>query len=124
MTDDIYAYARGFLFLLIFSNIAVWLYVAFTKLTQIENHLANCKLVNNNRRIWGGEPIGRVHRLAQINGMLSFPKIIVKNGEADLEEIMGLPVSLRRWVKIPFGTGVALLFAMIILYVYGKYFLG
>nr|WP_297459151.1 hypothetical protein [uncultured Halomonas sp.] len=102
-------------------QIALWLYVAYAKLEDIENHLANCKIVKNNRYIWGGGPIGRAHRLAQINGMLCFPNIIVKNSEADLEEIMRLPVSLRRWVKIPFGTGAVLFIAMIVLWAYGKY---
>lgn len=102
-------------------QIALWLYVAYAKLEKIEGHLRNCKLVENNRYIWGGGPLGRMYRLMQISGMLFFPRIIEKNGEADLKEIRRLPISLRRWVVIPAGTGIAIVAAMIILWGYGEY---
>ncbi|SHF24980.1 hypothetical protein SAMN02745148_02175 [Modicisalibacter ilicicola DSM 19980] len=108
MAGTLYVYLLGGMFALIFSNIAVWLYVAFFKLSQVEKHLSNCQLVENNRRIWGGGPFGRMYRLMQISSMLLFPKPIVKNGEADLEDIQNLPISLRRWVRIPFNVGLAL----------------
>lgn len=107
----------------IYLNLMAWLYVAYTKLEKIENHLKNCKLVNNNRYIWGGGPIGRVYRLAQINGMLRFPRIIVKNGEADLEEIRNLPTPLRRWVKIPFMTGLVFFASLFILVAWDEFVL-
>lgn len=102
-------------------QITLWLYVAYAKLSNIESHLKSCKLVENNRYIWGGGPLGRMYRLMQISGMLFFPKIIARNGEADLEEIRELPISLRRWATIPASTGTALFCAMIILWAYGKY---
>lgn len=121
MTETAYAYTWGFLFILIYLNLSVWIYVAFAKLEKIESHLENCELVENNRHIWGGGPLGRIYRLMQIGGMLFSPKIIEKNGEADLEEIRALPVSLRRWTLIPIGTGTVLFAAMIILWGYGEY---
>nr|WP_297459249.1 hypothetical protein [uncultured Halomonas sp.] len=121
MTETVYAYTWGFLFILIYLNLSVCLYVAFAKLAKIESHLENCKLVENNRYIWGGGPIGRMYRLMQIGGMLFFPKIIRKNGEADLEEIRRLPIPLRRWVTFPAGTLIALSAAMIALWGYGEY---
>ena len=57
MTETLYVYLLGGMFALIFSNIAVWLYVAFFKLSQVEKHLSNCQLVENNRRIWGGRAL-------------------------------------------------------------------
>nr|WP_297460126.1 hypothetical protein [uncultured Halomonas sp.] len=108
---------------LIWLQIILWTYISYSKLEKIENYLENCKLVENNRRIWGGGPLGRMYRLAQISGMLFFPKIIAKNGEADLEEIRNLPISLRRWAIIPACTGATLFAAMIALYIYGKYWL-
>lgn len=121
MTDFDFRWFYVIILVAIWLQIMLWIYVAYTKLEDIENHLANCDLVQFNRRIWGGGPLGRMYRLMQISGMLFSPNSVVKNGEADLKEIMELPVSLRRWVKIPFGTGAALLVAMVILWAYGKY---
>ncbi|SHE70690.1 hypothetical protein SAMN02745148_00916 [Modicisalibacter ilicicola DSM 19980] len=120
MSLDLYAYIWGALFVLIFSNIAVCLYVAFFKLSLIESHLANCKLVENNRDIWRGGLFGRMYRLGQISGMIFFPSPIVKNGEADLEEIQRLPAELKRWVKIPYATMALLSIAMLVLWAWGK----
>lgn len=121
VTEEIGALLGGMLIFLTLINLVILLYVAFAKLTKIESHLESCKLVENNRYIWGGGPIGRMYRLMQIGGMFFFPKIIEKNGEADLEAIRKLPISLRRWITIPAGTLIALFSAIIILWGYGKY---
>ena len=62
-----------------------------------------------------------MYRLMQISSMLLFPKPIVKNGEADLEDIQNLPISLRRWVRIPFNIGLALSIFMFVLWAWGKH---
>lgn len=121
MTETTYTYLIGITFIFIFTDMAVCTYVAFYKLDKVESHFKNCKLVENNQRIWGGGFFGRSYRLSQIGGMLIYPKIIVKNGEANFEEIQKLPASLRRWVVFPLSAGVMLFFVLAIIWIYGKY---
>lgn len=107
----------------IYLNLMVWLYIAYTKLEVIENHLNNCDLVKFNRRIWGGGPLGRMYRLMQISGILVYPKVVVKNGGGDLEEIRNLPTPLRRWIKIPFITGLISFVSLFILIAWDEFVL-
>lgn len=123
MADFDHRWLYVIILVMIWLQIILWTYVAYSKLDKIESHLKNCKLVENNRRIWGGGPVGRTYRLMQVSGMVLFPKPIVKNGEADLEEILRLPTPLRRWIKIPSISGLVLLSMMVVLYIYGNYWL-
>lgn len=109
------------IFFLMFFNMAICSYVAFSKLEQVESHLENCKLVERNRRVFGSGFFGRTYRLSQIGGMLIYPKILVRNGEANPEEIQKLPKDLRRWVVVPIGTGAMLFSLLVILWACGKH---
>lgn len=121
VTEEIGALLGGVLIFLTLVNLAVMLYVAFSKLDEAEDHLANCELVRFNRKVWGGGAMGRMYRLSQICGALIAPQTIVEKSGGNLEEIRSLPASLRRWVKIPFITGAIFFAAMIVLWGYGKY---
>ena len=101
MTEELYTSLWGGLFILIFIDLAILAYVAFTKLEEVENYLKNSSEVITQRRIWGGGLVGRIMRLTRVGGLLMHPELYQKHGLVDIKDVQRIPRGLRRWVVIP-----------------------
>jgi hypothetical protein len=103
-------------------DVAVFVWVAFFKLEQIEDALGNSKLNIDAKRFGSdGGLLGRQHRLSTTISALLFTNMYVRKGLVDLNDVKRMPTHLKRWVLIPFLTaGVLFLFVLVLMFVAGK----
>jgi len=103
-------------------DVAVFVWVAFFKLEQIEDALGNSKL-NIDAKRFGSDSglLGRQYRLSTAISALLFTNMYVRKGLVDLNDVKRMPTHLKRWVLIPFLTaGVSFLFVLVLMFVAGK----
>jgi hypothetical protein len=103
-------------------DVAVFVWVAFFKLEQIEDALGNSKL-NIDAKRFGSDIglLGRQYRLSTTISALLFTNMYVRKGLVDLNDVKSMPTHLKRWVLIPFLTaGVLFLFVLVLMFVAGK----
>lgn len=108
MTNELFAYLWGGLFILIFINLAFLLYVAYAKLEKIEKYLKNSAEVMTQKNIWGGGPIGRVMRLTKVGAILARPNFYQRHKLASIEDIEKIPGPLKAWILTPCRITVCL----------------
>jgi hypothetical protein len=103
-------------------DVAVFVWVAFFKLEQLEDALGNSKL-NIDAKRFGSDSglLGRQYRLSTTISALLFTNMYVRKGLVDLNDVKRMPTHLKRWVLIPFVTGgVLFLFVLVLMFVAGK----
>ncbi|SHF25006.1 hypothetical protein SAMN02745148_02176 [Modicisalibacter ilicicola DSM 19980] len=122
MIKELYIPLWGGLFLLIFVDLAILVYVAFTKLEEVEKYLKNSSEVIVQRRIWGGGVVGRIMRLTRVGGLLMHPEFYQKHGLVDIKEVQSMPRGLRLWVVIPGFIILVLCIAMFSLWAWDEVF--
>jgi hypothetical protein len=95
---------------------ALLIYVANTKLAELESMMASSKMISDAKLNWQGAGlIGRLGRLSMMFSCLLLSKLWIKRGLVDAQEIANLPKSLILWVLIP---GISTMLVMPMLYFY------
>lgn len=122
MSDKFVAYATGIIFLTIYACFAVLFYVAQTKLRTIEKHLNKCTWINDTYRLWGNSGIiGKIHRIGIIYSLYLFPAFWRRKKIIDFEQALLLPLSLKRWIQIPYTTMLVAAASLVLMYLCGAY---
>ncbi|MGF6394021.1 hypothetical protein QFZ86_002948 [Pseudomonas plecoglossicida] len=81
---------------LIFSNLAITIYIAHSKIDHIESFLLNCNMITGEKKLWvHAGLLGKVIRLTNISFILLTPKIYTKRKLIDIEEINKLPSKIK-----------------------------
>jgi ABC-type antimicrobial peptide transport system permease subunit len=96
---------------------AILLYVAHTKLPQIEEHFNRCSWVNDTYKIWGNSGfVGKIHRVGIIYAILLLPTFWRKKDVIDFEKVQSLPKPLRMWIQIPYTLMIVAALLVILIY--------
>ncbi|MFW0754422.1 hypothetical protein ACN1C3_06665 [Pseudomonas sp. H11T01] len=92
----------------------VYMYVAFFKIDEIEKNLSRCLFISRHQQFTGNGLRGRVNRLTTISGALHSPKN-VRVGDVNQDDIDNFPPHLRRWIRLPLITFMALGLVLLVL---------
>ena len=118
----LYSAAVIALFMLIFINLAVMVYVGLFKLKEMESHLKHCYLVQASRQIVSDSFFSRRYRLNLITAMLrKRPSTFLLNDPRAIEDIQNFPLHLRRWIEIPYRMGRFSLIGLLVIWGWGQY---
>ena len=102
-------------------NLTVMIFVALTKLEEIEARLEGSSVVNNNK-MSGSGLIAKVLRLGQISGLLCANESFLNSCEPNaLENIARFPAGLRRWVNLPFHAATFFIISLVGMWSWGKF---
>lgn len=105
------------LFILIFINLAVMIYVGLFKLKEMESHLKNCYLVQTNRQEVGDDFLGRRYRLSLITAILrKKPSVFLLDDPRAIEDVRHFPSHLRRWIEIPYRMSTFSLIGLLVVW--------
>lgn len=105
------------LFILIFINLAVMIYVGLFKLKEMESHLKNCYLVQTNRQGVGDDFLGRRYRLSLITAILrKQPSVFLLDDPRAIEDVRHFPSHLRRWIEIPYRMSTFSLIGLLVVW--------
>ncbi|WP_028620013.1 hypothetical protein [Pseudomonas sp. Ant30-3] len=97
----------------IFIVIGASLHLAYTKMDVMLDHLKNCPAVMIRAPFRNGGPWGHMFVLGAIMGVMTTPRLYLRDGGACVEDLKNFPVSLKRKLVILQWTGWALLLAMV-----------
>ncbi|QHF45950.1 hypothetical protein PspS35_19955 [Pseudomonas sp. S35] len=82
--------------------VALLLYSYYFKLEKLEQYFEGNKIVQHNKRLWpGNRPRDKAMRMGQIGLFFMFPKSYTRLGDVSEEELVCVPVSLKRWALWP-----------------------
>ena len=110
------------LFILIFINLAVMVYVGLFKLKEMESHLKNCYLVQANSQEVDDSFYRRRYRLNLITVMLrKQPSVFLLNDPRAIEDVRRFPSHLRRWIEIPYRMSTFSLIGLLVVWGWGEY---
>lgn len=104
-------------FIIFFGLLAsCWIYVSAYLYTElIESYLDRSKFVESNRKALSGLGLlGKAVRNGSMALMFLFPRLCERRGLIEKNELLNLPVHLKRKLLAPWITGGALFFAMFI----------
>lgn len=109
----------GLVALLIFAPmllaIVVQCYVAHKYTERVESLLTNCSFVTGNKNTFQHAGLlGKVMRMGLISMVLATPKIFVRRGLIDLNEVKRFPPQIRRLLVSLLGIHIVLFAALVI----------
>ncbi len=99
----------------VFVFLGVALHLAYTKMDVMLGHLKNCPAVIARASFKNGGPWGRLFVLGAIMGLMTSPRLYLRDGGASAEDLKNFPSSLKHklivlhWVG---WGGVLLLFGL------------
>ncbi|WP_160107424.1 hypothetical protein [Pseudomonas izuensis] len=96
--------------------IGVSLHLAYTKMDLMLNHLRNCPAVMIRAPFRNGGPWGNLFLLGAIIGVVTTPRIYLRDGGASAEDLKNFPVDIKRKLVVLHWTGWRLLLVMFCLY--------
>ncbi|AVO56712.1 hypothetical protein [Pseudomonas chlororaphis] len=118
---DSYALSWISVFVLILLSLALWLYTSYTRMDEMLKHLSNCRAIQIRKPLMGKDPFGRLFMMGTIAGVLLTPKLYLKDGGADPDDIAKFPKHLKRVIAIQYGLLVLAGTSMFALWGVGKY---
>jgi hypothetical protein len=80
----------------VFTFLGVALHLAYTKMDLMLNHLKNCPAVMNRAFLLNVGPWGRLVVLGGIMGLMITPRIYLRDGGANAEDLKSFPADLKR----------------------------
>jgi len=95
-----------------FISIGISLHLAYTKMDVMLNHLQNCPAVMIRAPLRHGGPWGNMFLLGAIMGVMTTPRLYLRDGGASAEDLKGFPADLKRKLIILQWTGWGLLLVM------------
>ncbi|UWF49317.1 hypothetical protein NYP20_29210 [Pseudomonas sp. N3-W] len=104
----------------IFVCIVVALHMAYTKMDLMLEHLKNCSAVMVQAPLRDGGPWGKLLLIGWIAGVVTFSEYYLKHGGASIEDLNNFPAPLKRKLVAIKGAAIALLAALILLFVLRK----
>ena len=111
-------------FILLFIGVALFLYVSYFKLNEIESHLQNCPTIISNKKFWSGiGPHSRAQRLINASIVLRSHREWHEAEKPDMDEVRNFPTNLKRWVFYPFYYSYAFFLITIAGSIWEKWFL-
>jgi hypothetical protein len=116
-----YALSWISVFLLILVSLALWLYTSYTKMDEMLKHLSNCRAIQIRKPLIGKYPLGRLFMMGTIAGVLLTPKLYLKDGGADQDDIKNFPKVLKKIIAIQYCFLVLAGASMFALWGVGKY---
>ncbi|TPG77873.1 hypothetical protein EAH74_26515 [Pseudomonas mandelii] len=96
----------------IFIIIGISLHLAYTKMDVMLNHLQNCPAVMIRAPFRNGGPWGNMFLLGAIMGVMTTPRLYLRDGGASAEDLKNFPAVLRRKLIVLQWTGWGLLLVM------------
>ena len=96
--------------------IGVLLHLAYTKMDLMLNHLRNCPAVMIRAPFRYGGPWGNLFLLGAIIGVVTTPRIYLRDGGASPDDVKNFPADLKRKLVVLHRAGWALLLVMVGLY--------
>ncbi|UCR87231.1 hypothetical protein [Pseudomonas chlororaphis] len=108
-------------FVLILLSLTLWLYTSYTRMDEMLKHLSNCRAIQIRKPLMGKDPFGRLFMMGTIAGVLLTPKLYLKDGGADPDDIAKFPKHLKRVIAIQYGLLVLAGTSMFALWGVGKY---
>ncbi|MDY7563567.1 hypothetical protein QN400_00870 [Pseudomonas sp. RTC3] len=84
----------GFAGVFVFLGIA--LHLAYTKMDMMLDHLKNCPAVMIRAPFKNGGPAGRLFVLGAIMGLMTVPRLYLRDGGASAEDLKSFPADLKR----------------------------
>lgn len=105
----------------LFICIGIGLHLAYTKLDLMLGHLKNCPAVTNRAFLASAGPWGRLFVLGGIMGLMTSPKLYLRDGGASLEDLKSFPTDLKRKLVILQWVGWVLLLVMCGLGLYAEF---
>lgn len=79
-------------------GMGIGLYLTYTRLPAMLEALRHCRDVMLWANLKDAGPFGRLILLARISATVLFPRLLVKRGLADLDDIQHFPSRLRKWL--------------------------
>lgn len=78
----------------------VWMYLclrlAYTRMDEILDLLKNCTAIMSRAPLRHGGALGKLLLIGGISGIVAFPGFHLKHGGVSIEDLNGLPTSLRK----------------------------
>lgn len=81
-------------------GLGIGLYLAYTRLPAMLETLRHCRDVMLWASLKGAGPFGRLMLLARVSATVLFPRLLVKRGLADANDIHHFPLPLRKWLVV------------------------
>lgn len=100
-----------------FISIGISLHLAYTKMDVMLNHLQNCPAVMIRAPLRNAGPWGNMLLLGAIMGVMTTPKIYLRDGGANAEDLKNFPADLKQKLIVLQWTGWGLLLVMFGLFV-------
>lgn len=95
-----------------FISIGISLHLAYTKMDVMLNHLQNCPAVMIRAPFRNGGPWGNMFLLGAIMGVMTTPRLYLRDGGACAEDLENFPADLKRKLVILQWTDWGLLLVM------------
>ena len=96
----------------IFVSLGIALHLAYTKMDLMLDHLKNCPAVMIRAPFKNAGPGGRLFVLGAIMGLMTVPRLYLRDGGASAEDLKNFPADLKRKIIILHRTGWVLLLVM------------
>jgi hypothetical protein len=80
----------------VFLWIGIALHLAYTKMDLMLDHLKNCPAVMIRAPFKDGGPSGRLFVQGAIMGLMTVPRLYLRDGGANAEDLKSFPVDLKR----------------------------
>lgn len=99
----------------LFIIIGLSLHLAYTKMDVMLSHLQNCPAVMIRAPFRNGGPWGNMFLLGAIMGVMTTPRLYLRDGGACAEDLKNFPAGLKRKLIILQWAGWGLLLVMFVL---------
>jgi len=94
----------------IFVSLGIALHLAYTKMDLMLDHLKNCPAVMIRAPFKDGGPSGRLFVQGAIMGLMTTPRLYLRDGGASAEDLKNFPADLKRkLIVLHWSTGFFLL---------------
>jgi hypothetical protein len=89
----------------VFAFLGIALHLAYTKMDMMLDHLKNCPAVMIRAPFKNGGPGGRLFVLGAIMGLMTVPRLYLRDGGASAEDLKSFPADLKRKLIILHWAG-------------------
>lgn len=108
-----YLYISLIGFVGVFTCIGIALYLAYNRVELMLSHLKNCPTITIRAFLLHAGPWGRLHLLGAIMGLMTMPRVHLRDGGASAEDLKNFPADLRLQLVMLHWTSGFLLLVMI-----------
>lgn len=110
----------GLVILGAFIWLGVVLFLAYTRMDEVLEHLKNCTAVTKRLPLLHSGPLGKLLLMGGISGIVTFPGIYLKHGGVSIEDLQRFPPELKGKFAVLQWTAIGIFFSMAVLVTLGK----